>query len=317
MNALVYIFLSIYLFSIDKGYAAELVKSFSEIMKAMADLNERKSQCDEIVDVIYPLVEADPSLLPLFDGCVEKFAEDCEESITTVFPRYGSFRFFHNQSLKKFIDLYYTKKPVERIVNDFYEKIVASIPEKSLSYDVVTRLKKWIDNIKEQTTECPELNRSIDDMINIVEDNLDNEDYISNILSVLSYTLENCTVPFSVESRLLNIIINKILFTTPMSALKESTISSCYKILTSIFKNNPHDVGMDILHPFIQLHWNGKPGDINIKDINVRYSKEHSGLRNLGSTCYVNSLIQQLYHIRPIREEILTIPISSIEKTVY
>lgn len=282
----------------------------AEILNTEDNLKDRTF--DDILDIILPILQSDTSLLSLFDGCIDKYVKTFEN---TSF-RFG-FRFIFHSEGKDFIDLYYKNRPIEKTVNDFYEKIIASIPDKELSSDTISRLKKWIDCIHSQSNDCPEMSNSINNMINIIEDNLDNENYISEILEILAYVLENCVFQFAVQSRLLNIIINKILFSNPMAAFKENTISNCYRILICIFKNNPYDVSMDILKPFIELHWNGKPGDINIKDINIRSSKEHSGLRNLGSTCYANSLLQQLYHIEPIRESILSITLSSIERTVY
>lgn len=274
--------------------------------------NIREKTCDDILDIIFPILQSDTSLLSLFDGCIDKYVKTFESA------SFGfGIRFLFHPVGKDFIDLYYKNRPIEKTVNDFYEKIIASIPDKELSSETISRLKKWIDYIHSQSNECPEMSTSIDNMINIIEDNIDNENYISQILEVLAYALENCVFQFAIESRLLNIIINKILFSNPMVSFKENTISNCYRILICIFKNNPYDVSMDILRPFIDLHWDGKPGDINIKDINIRSSKDHSGLRNLGSTCYANSLLQQLYHIEPIRESILSITLSSIEKTVY
>lgn len=43
----------------------------------------------------------------------------------------------------------------------------------------------------------------------------------------------------------------------------------------------------------------------------------YCGLKNLSATCYINSFLQQLFNIPPIRQAILSINIENKESTLY
>lgn len=43
----------------------------------------------------------------------------------------------------------------------------------------------------------------------------------------------------------------------------------------------------------------------------------YCGLKNLSATCYINSFIQQLFNIPPIRNTILSINVENKESTTY
>ena len=75
-----------------------------------------------------------------------------------------------------------------------------------------------------------------------------------------------------------------------------------YQLLLSIIQNDPENRNM-ILDSISKTMpssspWNYKPNDL-LKNVSV-------GLSNLGSTCYINAIIQQIFHIKPLKDIILS-----------
>jgi ubiquitin C-terminal hydrolase len=90
-----------------------------------------------------------------------------------------------------------------------------------------------------------------------------------------------------------------VVFVTELDQIREHLLDAC----TSMITGNPDDHSFQILRRILDFEskrWNYRPL------LNAQTLPGFVGLRNLGSTCYMNAIFQQLFWTYPFRHLILT-----------
>ena len=121
---------------------------------------------------------------------------------------------------------------------------------------------------------------------------------------------------------MIDLILNKCLLSKCQVKSSTSPFPKCdtvasrenaYKLLSTLSYNNP-DITMQIVNLLNNYHILGYWKSKRLLDwkISLAYDEKsqtgYVGLKNLGCTCYINSLIQQFFMIPPLRESILACP---------
>ena len=88
----------------------------------------------------------------------------------------------------------------------------------------------------------------------------------------------------------------------------ESTRKSAFKLLLSLTSDNPLNSAL-LLKLLTKNHSNSKNFSTFDTEIQARSATGYVGLKNFGATCYMNSLIQQLFMILPFRKGIQNVEV--------
>ena len=111
---------------------------------------------------------------------------------------------------------------------------------------------------------------------------------------------------------LLNIFDDQKCFVSLMALQPESRIRSNLFDIILIFAGDNVDSSLELLLKLSTLY---KDDDFKTNAwnyVDVRKPSSYIGIKNLGSTCYANSLLQQLYHNERIREFVLGLNTSEV-----
>ncbi|EFA82122.1 hypothetical protein PPL_05027 [Heterostelium album PN500] len=166
-------------------------------------------------------------------------------------------------------------------------------------------------------------------------DNLESQDFVKTLLSNLIKELMNMPIREISSNQtkdhilvgILNIIRNLCLFKTPtandhglelppLCKTKESRLS-CYRLMKEFAKNDHNNFflierlineEMDRVDP--TSDWNYSPIDREKSIYN------YVGLKNQGTTCYMNSLLQQLYHSTSLKYSLLNIKVPTFNELI-
>lgn len=89
------------------------------------------------------------------------------------------------------------------------------------------------------------------------------------------------------------------------SLVRESLLS-----MIEVYLGSDVNLTADLLLKLKELYKSEDFSNSNLNYIDVRGRNSLIGIKNLGSTCYANSLLQQLFHNTAIRDFVLTLPVS-------
>ena len=146
------------------------------------------------------------------------------------------------------------------------------------------------------------------------------------VLRVLIIKSRELSEKVNKNYNLIDLILNKCLLSkcqvkstiAPFPKCKTpSSRESAYKLLTALSYNNP-DVTLQIINVLNNYHMLGYWKSKRIFDWKISLSNDEKsstgyvGLKNLGCTCYMNSLIQQFFMIPQLRESLLASPDSKL-----
>eukprot|EP00281_Chroomonas_sp_CCMP1168_P018543 CAMPEP_0206235924 /NCGR_PEP_ID=MMETSP0047_2-20121206/13427_1 /ASSEMBLY_ACC=CAM_ASM_000192 /TAXON_ID=195065 /ORGANISM="Chroomonas mesostigmatica_cf, Strain CCMP1168" /LENGTH=408 /DNA_ID=CAMNT_0053660197 /DNA_START=21 /DNA_END=1244 /DNA_ORIENTATION=- len=127
------------------------------------------------------------------------------------------------------------------------------------------------------------------------------------------------------EHRLISFLFNDCLFESPTldthapngppKCKTPGSRKQCFKVLSELANNCPRAYAallreMECLHAKREL----RPLHLYQPSLLDRAPCGFVGLRNLGATCYMNSLLQQLYHVPEFRAQILKVPVQEENK---
>ena len=210
--------------------------------------------------------------------------------------------------------------------------------ENKIENDFIVQSKQIIDIILSYIkTEC-EKNNIINEELSEKEAQIlqkNNENFKEGILLFLSdliklnqkdlvpYLLNKVDIfDFFINKCLLRKCVEKPLEEKEPFCLTSQSQNPVYKLITIILKNiNNNEVYNKIIEIFNQYHeksfwktFNHKNWDLESKEM---LKGKFIGLQNMSSTCYLNSIIQQLYMIPMLRETILKINNSSKKNILY
>ena len=137
--------------------------------------------------------------------------------------------------------------------------------------------------------------------------------YIINKVNIFDLFINKC---------LLRKCIEKPLEAKEPFCLTNKSQNPIYQLIVIILKNsNDDELYNKILDVLNQYHekgfwktYNNKNWDLDSKEMQ---KGKYVGLQNMSSTCYLNSIIQQLYMIPMLRETILKIDNSSKDNILY
>ena len=212
-------------------------------------------------------------------------------------------------NLKKLVDLIlnYVDKEIEKL-----EKKLETENKDNEFTEFNERENMKIFRNKENFKE--ELFQFLSNIINLQPKELVN--YIINKVDICDYFLKKCNLRKCVE---------KPLETPDSFCLKNQSKTSVHKLILNIIRNADAENQFKIYNQVIDILDNyNKTGfwkTFNIRNWDIEYREtpkaRYIGLLNMNSTCYLNSIIQQLYMIPTFRETIIKIENPSKDNILY
>ena len=213
-----------------------------------------------------------------------------------------------NQNLKKLVDLIlnYINQEIEKLEKKA-QKII--IDDDTNSEDMgKIKLFRIKENFKE------ELFLFLSDIISLQPKELSN--YIINKVDVCDFFLIKCNLRKCVEKPL----------ETPDSLCQNNqSKSAVHKLILNILRNTDNENKINIYKKVIgildDLNKTGFWKTYNVNNWEIEHremlKEKYVGLKNMTSTCYLNSIIQQLFMIPTLRETIIKIENPSTNNVLY
>ena len=171
--------------------------------------------------------------------------------------------------------------------------------------DIIDYIKKNFENSNKEM----EIRASIGSKINL----------LSNIIlltpeETIPYILDNDIYHLFLEKCIYNKCNEKSLISHQPLCQTYSSQMAIYKLILNLIKQNPENcrnLYKKIISKLNNFHQLGFWKSDSIQNWKISYSKDikgdFCGLKNLGATCYLNSILQMFYNIPMLRETILSI----------
>ena len=205
------------------------------------------------------------------------------------------------------------KKIIERILNFINQEIKKLEQEKESKNNEITEISEKDNN---KIYECfkEELFLFLSNIISLQPHEL--VSYIINKIDICEFFLNKCNLRKCSKNPL----------NTPDSFCSENkSKASVAKFLINIIKNSDNENQTKLYNKIIDILDNlNKTGfwkTYNVQNWEIEYEEMHKtkyvGLKNMTSTCYLNSIIQQLYMIPTFRETIIKIDNPSKNNILY
>ena len=205
------------------------------------------------------------------------------------------------------------KKIIERILDFINQEIKKLEQEKESENNEIKEISKK-DNNKIYESFKEELFLFLSNIISLKPDEL--VSYIINKIDICEFFLDKCNLRKCSKNPL----------NTPDSFCSENkSKASVAKLLINIIRNSDNENQIKLYNKIIDILDNlNKTGfwkTYNVQNWEIEYEemnkKKYVGLKNMTSTCYLNSIIQQLYMIPTFRETIIKIDNPSKNNILY
>lgn len=125
-------------------------------------------------------------------------------------------------------------------------------------------------------------------------------DYVNHILSVLNLIMKKTNRKYPNEDAIFNLLLSSILFNEITYVKKDPVL---FQLISKLIMNEK-DERVTITMRKFQRFREQYTDDVKTA-IPIDASRRYRGIKNLGCTCYMNSTLQQLYHIPELRSGIL------------
>ena len=131
-----------------------------------------------------------------------------------------------------------------------------------------------------------------------------NENFLQNILDLILTMLQRGILNENLQNDLLNFLINKFLLIDSAETHDQITFKLASRCITNLSNANTSHL-KELLN---QYHINRQPyNEYNISGDDIKpYPFHKVGLVNIGMTCYLDSILQQFYNIKPFRYAIMS-----------
>ena len=242
--------------------------------------------------------------------------------------RLGNYFNVISSSIKK----YFEKKENKEFESSKYPELISNLKK------IVDRIIDFINQQEKKLEEKKELENKNHEIIEINNNNKIYESFkeemflfLSNIISLQPYDLVQYIinkidiVDFFLIKCNLRKCVEKPLETPDAFCSKNQSKLSVVKLLMNILRNSDNENQIKIYYKIIDILDNlNKTGfwkTYNVQNWEIEYEEmpktKYIGLKNMTSTCYLNSIVQQLYMIPTFRETIIKIDNPSKNNILY
>ena len=187
----------------------------------------------------------------------------------------------------------------------FWKFLLSTVKPGEISIDLLSQGKEFIltrlHSLKEETPEC---NRSLRYLLKI-------------LLKMQTYLQSPPVTDEDSDSFLVNFLLGAQDNSSTSTCKNKKTRSAAYRYLLSASSPSAIQTLLNLLSEFSNnLHWRSSKTWAIFFNAREKSGK-YSGLRNLGNTCYMNSLFQQLYSITSFRHSLLASPAEDSSSAIF
>ena len=222
---------------------------------------------------------------------------------------------FDNNEINKLISLYNKKKEDENyLVNIVFLKIFSKFQKEKKNDKNLENVLKI--TIREFFTTLPEKKTPIFMKFLIC--------FSLEIFSSLeeNFLKPSLTITNWIDNLFLNKKIDENFFEAEFNLFESpenfNNLFSIIKIFANLNKENKESV-LDMFLDFVKLQ-NLRENSKNSwskEEKKIKINKDYKGLQNLGCTCYINSSLQQMFMIKPLKNYILNLKVKKDFKLLY